>query len=199
MVINVWWYLEQFLLTSPTPAMHDPVLISQSYQYTWLTLNDVFDPTPTLKVASNPDGQEHMMQLPLTTSSNYQERPMDISPDDTPTIAGDSQMMLPQTVMNSHDNSNTARQDHSIVPWFKDATVTGDGVQDDDDSGEPYPKRLRLTEGYEIALKVMEIPLTYKKAMALLQDDKWKETIRRELPSHFQNHTWDAIRRPDGV
>ncbi|KAJ0390483.1 hypothetical protein P43SY_012096 [Pythium insidiosum] len=65
--------------------------------------------------------------------------------------------------------------------------------------GEPDPKRLRLTDGYEIALAVMEIPRTYKEAMASSQAPKWKEAIRRELRSHFRNHTWDAVRRPEGV
>ncbi|KAJ0392461.1 hypothetical protein P43SY_002015 [Pythium insidiosum] len=70
---------------------------------------------------------------------------------------------------------------------------------DEHDSGKPDPKRLRLTDGYEIALAVMEIPRTYKEAMASSQAPKWKEAIRRELRSHFRNHTWDAVRRPQGV
>ncbi|KAI9913568.1 hypothetical protein PsorP6_006567 [Peronosclerospora sorghi] len=46
---------------------------------------------------------------------------------------------------------------------------------DDSDIGEPDPKRLRLTDGYEIALAVMEIPRTYEEAMASPEAAEWKE------------------------
>ncbi|KAI9921419.1 hypothetical protein PsorP6_001795 [Peronosclerospora sorghi] len=59
------------------------------------------------------------------------------------------------------------------------------GIQDDDDSGESDPKRLRLTEGFKIALAMMEIPRNYKEAMEAPQADKWKEATRRELRLHF--------------
>ncbi|KAI9917639.1 hypothetical protein PsorP6_013356 [Peronosclerospora sorghi] len=77
--------------------------------------------------------------------------------------------------------------------------MTSHGVQDDDDSEEPDPKLLRLTEGYDIALAVMEIPRIYNEAVVSPQAYKWKEEIRRELRSHLRNHTWDAIRRPGMV
>ncbi|KAI9906309.1 hypothetical protein PsorP6_016545 [Peronosclerospora sorghi] len=83
-------------------------------QYTWLTLDDDFDLTHNSKVLSKPDGQDQVMQLPLTTPSNDQARPMDISLDDA-AITVDSQMMLSPTVMSSHDNNNTMSQDHTLV------------------------------------------------------------------------------------
>ncbi|KAI9912034.1 hypothetical protein PsorP6_009779 [Peronosclerospora sorghi] len=61
---------------------------------------------------------------------------------------------------------------------FPDTTMTGDGVQDDEDSEESDPKRLRLTEGYDIALALMDTPRTYNEATASPHAYKWKEAIR---------------------
>ncbi|KAI9914990.1 hypothetical protein PsorP6_008601 [Peronosclerospora sorghi] len=59
---------------------------------------------------------------------------------------------------------------------------------DDSDIGEPDPKQLRLTDGYEIALAVMKIPRTYK--------EPWRHLKPRN--GNKQNHTWDTIHRLDG-
>ncbi|KAI9914585.1 hypothetical protein PsorP6_006809 [Peronosclerospora sorghi] len=121
------------------------------------------------------------MQSPPPTPSDDQTRPMDISPDDAPTIVADTQRMLPPSVNNSQDNNDTRLHDralncivfggqyapknidcprsiqgesigllppppseNSIAPWSNDTTMTGDGVEDNDDSEEPDPKQLRL-------------------------------------------------------
>ncbi|KAI9908449.1 hypothetical protein PsorP6_016505 [Peronosclerospora sorghi] len=55
--------------------------------------------------------------------------------------------------------------------------MTGDGVEDNDDSEEPDPKRLRLTDGYDIELAVIDVPRTYNELMASPQAYKWKEAI----------------------
>ena len=67
------------------------------------------------------------------------------------------------------------------------------------DTSELDPKRLRLMDGYDIALAVMEIPRTYQKALALPDAAKWKEAIDREISSHSSTHSWDALRRPHGA
>ncbi|OWZ15333.1 polyprotein [Phytophthora megakarya] len=45
----------------------------------------------------------------------------------------------------------------------------------------------------------MEIPRTYGEAKTSPCAVQWKEAIRRDLRSHFSNHTWDAVRRPFGA
>ncbi|KAI9905581.1 hypothetical protein PsorP6_013858 [Peronosclerospora sorghi] len=150
-------------LDERSPAKYVPVPISQSLQYTWSTLDDDFDLTPTPKAKSNQDDQDQVMQSPPLTPSINQARPMDISPDDAPTIAADNQM-LPPPVNDSQDNNYT-RLHHS----------------------EPDPKRLRLTDGYDIALAVMDIPRTYNEAMASPQAYKWKEAIQSAFPSRNPN------------
>ncbi|KAI9908574.1 hypothetical protein PsorP6_003355 [Peronosclerospora sorghi] len=77
--------------------------------------------------------------------------------------------------------------ENNIVPWSNDITITGDDVEDNDDSEEPDPKRLRLTDGYDIALAVMDVPRTYNEAMASPQDYKWKEAIQSAFPSRNPN------------
>ncbi|KAI9914475.1 hypothetical protein PsorP6_007393 [Peronosclerospora sorghi] len=75
-----------------------------------------------------------------------------------------------------------------------------DSARDNDsDFSEPDPKRLRLTDGYEIALAVMEFPRMYKQAMASHEAAEWNEAVCPEIRSHFRNHTWDTIHRPDDV
>ncbi|KAI9922742.1 hypothetical protein PsorP6_002177 [Peronosclerospora sorghi] len=64
--------------------------------------------------------------------------------------------------------------ENSVVPWSNDTIWNGDGVEDNDDSEEPDPKRLLLTEGYYIALEVMDFPRTYNEAMASPQAYKWE-------------------------
>ncbi|KAI9907408.1 hypothetical protein PsorP6_016300 [Peronosclerospora sorghi] len=44
-----------------------------------------------------------------------------------------------------------------------------------------HTQSLQPTEGYNIALSVMEIPRTYNEAIASPQAYKWNEAIRREL------------------
>ncbi|KAI9919883.1 hypothetical protein PsorP6_015823 [Peronosclerospora sorghi] len=73
--------------------------------------------------------------------------------------------------------------------------MAGDGVEDNDDSEEPDPTRLRLTEGYDIALAVMDIPRTYNEAMASPQAYKWKEPIRHELRMTDPNPSYTFVNR----
>ncbi|KAI9907223.1 hypothetical protein PsorP6_016342 [Peronosclerospora sorghi] len=84
--------------------------------------------------------------------------------------------------------------ENSIVPWSNDITMTGDDVEDNDDSEEPDPKRLRLTDGYDIALAVMEVPRTYNEAMASPQAYKWKEAIHDLLVGCADDATDDDIK-----
>ncbi|OWZ13372.1 polyprotein [Phytophthora megakarya] len=86
-----------------------------------------------------------------------------------------------------------------IVAWEPRGGESKSGNADDDDISEPDPKRLRLTDGYEVALAVRKIPRAYAEAMKSPCAAQWEEAIRRELRSHFSNHTWDAVRRPFGA
>ncbi|KAI9906740.1 hypothetical protein PsorP6_016208 [Peronosclerospora sorghi] len=191
-------------LDESPPSKYVPVPISQSLQYTWSTLDDDFDRKHTPKVKSNQDDQDQVMQSPPLTPSSNQSRPMDISPDDAPTIAADNQRMLPPPLNDSQDNNDTRFHDRAlvrteqrgenrnmfgghIVPWSNDITMTGDGVEDNDDSEEPDPKRLRITDGYDIALTVMDVPRTYNEAMASPQAYNWKEAIQSALQSRNPN------------
>ncbi|GMF27787.1 unnamed protein product [Phytophthora fragariaefolia] len=65
-------------------------------------------------------------------------------------------------------------------------------TQADEGDGEPDPKRPRLDE-YEIALAAMDVPSSYKEAMASPEAKHWKEAIRQEIRSHVRNHTWDLL------
>ena len=67
------------------------------------------------------------------------------------------------------------------------------------DTSEPDPKRIRLTNGYDIALAVKEIPRTYQESLASPDAATWKKTIDREISSHSPNYTWDDVRRPHGA
>ncbi|KAI9906482.1 hypothetical protein PsorP6_016600 [Peronosclerospora sorghi] len=91
--------------------------------------------------------------------------------------------------------------DNLVVEWLPllPENHVDSACDDDSDIVEPDQKQLRLTDGYEIDLAVMEIPRTYKEAMASPKAAEWKESVRGKLRSHFSNHTWDTIHRPDGV
>ncbi|KAI9908995.1 hypothetical protein PsorP6_014986 [Peronosclerospora sorghi] len=66
--------------------------------------------------------------------------------------------------------------------------MTGDGVEDNDDSGEPDPKQLRLTDGYDVALTVMDVHFTYNEEMASPQAYKWKEAIPDDIKAQLSEH-----------
>lgn len=68
-----------------------------------------------------------------------------------------------------------------------------------DDNNERENKRLRLTDGYEIALAAAEVPRTYAEAIASPGAPRWKDAMRCKIRSHIRNHTWDYVRRPPGV
>ncbi|DBA04559.1 TPA: hypothetical protein N0F65_011107 [Lagenidium giganteum] len=60
---------------------------------------------------------------------------------------------------------------------------------------------MRFEKGNEIELSVtqVDIPHTYAEAMQSPYAKKRKEAIRREIRSHYINHTWETLRLPDGV
>jgi hypothetical protein len=76
--------------------------------------------------------------------------------------------------------------------------ATGDGSDSDSDDGEPENKRPRF-DSYEVALAALELPRTYKEAIAMPDSGKWREAKCSEIRSHMRNHTWDLVTRPRGV
>ena len=80
-------------------------------------------------------------------------------------------------------------QDSAIVP------VGGDGDSDIVPFEEPPNKRVRLDDGYEVAL-ACGVPTSYSEAMSSPDALKWKDAIRSEIRSHVKNHTWDLVAHP---
>ncbi|KAE8887010.1 hypothetical protein PF005_g31320 [Phytophthora fragariae] len=70
--------------------------------------------------------------------------------------------------------------------------------QEENEVGEPDPKRPRLDE-YEIALAATDLPGSYREAMSSPEAKQWKEVVRREIRAHIRNHTWNTVRRPHDV
>ncbi|KAI9907537.1 hypothetical protein PsorP6_016533 [Peronosclerospora sorghi] len=173
--IVVTWTID---LDECPPSEYISAPYTRESQLQWIVLDDHDDPSPTI-----PRPVNDAMGVGAEATQDGTIAPMEVTISTTvpPTVANQPIGGNALVIGAPHVRAQPPPGERTDCIWWS------------------IPERLRLTDGYEIALDVMEIPRTYKEAMASPQDAEWKEAVRRQLRSHFRNHTWDAFRRPDGL